>query len=276
MSMENRPGRSAQKVVPLLALAGVVAFGGLGLTSADTVDDERYRDLCDDVPQDLPLDVDNDGQFDEITKDDRDWKKRLDACNTLLEKALVEETDPDPDIYYYAGRLEFMVRSMGMAQYRFAQGAHRGSVKAMTALGYYHWRTGNDLEKLVEWFQKAAERGDPIAQTELGLIYAGLRFQWADALKFDRARAQSLLKSAAAQGDPLAHHMLGVITWPEKEEGNEEEAGRALEHVKTAAKNGLFEAQQMLREEGYEVPKANPDHRWAPTAIPAVRILRRP
>lgn len=264
MHKRDPSDRPARRFLPLVVLIAFAA-GGLGAGLASALDAVKYRDLCDDVPQDIPPN----GDYTEVPTDDRDWGKRIEACNTLL-----KGKNPDPDLFYYAGRLEFKEQNFSRAEQLFRQGAEAGSVKAMTALALY--LAPRDPEGMLKWFHEAAERGDPMAQTALGLTYSGLAPEWADAVQPDHERAREYLEAAAAQGDPVAHLFLGAMAWPEQKEGNDSRLKEALEHVRTAARSGLPEARQMLREKGHDVPDIKPDQRWPRTTVSLLRMMNRP
>ena len=81
---------------------------------------------------------------------------------------------------------------------------------AETALGTIYARAGGpvprDMAKAVEWFSKAAEHGDWIAQLALGRIYF-----MGDGEAQDSAKARFWLFRAAGSGDGVSAWYLGVL-----------------------------------------------------------------
>jgi TPR repeat protein len=87
----------------------------------------------------------------------------------------------------------------------FERAAVNGYVPAQTVTGYFN--ETNNSRVALEWYQKAAERGDTLAQWILGRIY----WEGPSGTPQDRNLAQKWLSMAANKGNPYAQYLLGVV-----------------------------------------------------------------
>lgn len=92
----------------------------------------------------------------------------------------------------------------------FEKAAAKGSVEAMTALGQmYSVDHGiifpHDYQKAVDWYKKAADKNDPVAQNNLGFLYARGVMNG----EKDMEEAVAWYRKAGENGYPLALFNLG-------------------------------------------------------------------
>ena len=96
-----------------------------------------------------------------------------------------------------------------------------------------------DIAKVFEWYQKAAEQGFVKAQYELAYMY-----EQGEGVKKDIAKAFQWFQKAALQGDEDAQYELAYMY--EKGKGVEEDKAKAFEWYKKAALQGHVDAQAEL------------------------------
>lgn len=196
----------------------------------------------------------------------------LQACRALLAKDVEE-----PDLHFYAGRLEMLRTRPAKAEHHFRVGAEAGSVKAITALGYFLAERKGTPRAMTKLYKRAADMGDPVAQTQLGIMYWGVDAAWSSAVPRNTHRAKDLLHAAAEQGDPVAHYALGILLWPSETGGaHKGTIQQALHHIRAAAKAGLSDARDTLVEKGYQPPKPPSQPNPMATLFDRDRILMRP
>lgn len=86
----------------------------------------------------------------------------------------------------------------------FHRAADLGFTPAQTVTGYYNEQ--NNAQAAIEWYRKAAEKGDGLAQWVLGRMY------WeGTGTSRDRVLAEKWLGIAAKRGNPYAQYLLGVV-----------------------------------------------------------------
>lgn len=98
-------------------------------------------------------------------------------------------------------------RSDASAVSDIERSAQQGYAPAQTVFGYLYengiYLTGSPGQA-VEWYRKAAQQGDGIAQYALGRAYF-------NAILGDKAEGRKWLKSASDQGNPFAQYLLGRV-----------------------------------------------------------------
>lgn len=90
---------------------------------------------------------------------------------------------------------------------KLVQMAENGNEKAMFELGQWYYkgqRIGYDPERVCYWWTKAAEKGDVVAQYNLGLMYHGK----ISPISFDQNKAGHWFAKAAQNGDADSKRML--------------------------------------------------------------------
>ena len=119
--------------------------------------------------------------------------------------------DGDRDAQFCLGLLLDYSTNSGFESFQWYQkAADQGDPRAMRSLGMYHVRRER-LEKATEWFKKAAELGDFAAQRNLGYLYLKGK-----GVEKDKAEARKWLEKAAAQGDSYAQELLAE-SFPDSE-----------------------------------------------------------
>ena len=108
----------------------------------------------------------------------------------------------------------------------------------MNSLGCLHKEEGN-FEEAVTWFRKAAERGDSIAQFNLGVCYGK-----GQGVEQDAAMAFSWFQKSAEQGLASAQYNLGLYYYQGK--GVQKDAAKAVYWYTKAAEQGNGDAQLNL------------------------------
>lgn len=76
-------------------------------------------------------------------------------------------------------------------------------IEALFGLGYL-FQEENNLEKAIEWYEKAAEKGDSAAMNNLGAIYENVRYK-------DLGKAIEWFENAAKKGSIGALYNLGLL-----------------------------------------------------------------
>ena len=122
--------------------------------------------------------------------------------------------------------------------------ANRGDPIAQNQLGVKYAQGENGLPrddvKAVEWYRKAANQGLPKAQTNLGDMY----FYGRGGLSQSYLDAQSWYLKAAQQDWPDAQYRLGVMY--EKGIGTGKDVAKAVQLYRSAAEHGYAEAQNLM------------------------------
>ena len=94
-----------------------------------------------------------------------------------------------------------------MKYLRFA--AEYGSIDAMYQMGWHYYTgtfVGRNIVKAIDWYRKAADKGDVWAQVDLGQIYLdGER-----GVNKDYIQAVRLFRKAVRKNDELAFYNLGL------------------------------------------------------------------
>lgn len=93
----------------------------------------------------------------------------------------------------------------GTALTEFLPLAQAGKVEAMTFLARTYDEGLEAVDKALPWYQKAAAKGDPEAQTRLGQLYDD-----GEGVEQDTEQAIAWYEKAAAQGDDEAQYLLGL------------------------------------------------------------------
>lgn len=163
-------------------------------------------------------------------------------------------------LFYYMVCLSFVLLSMidgvGASQdFNFEEVkvlAEKGDPKAQTALGVAY-STGVSVEvnkkKAAEWYGKAADQGYPLGQWNLAFLY--VRGEGVDQ---DDKKARMLFNHAADQGFAPAEYDLGMMCLYGM--GGKRSRTEALEWVRKAAAQGYKEAIGFLRDQGeYDTDK---------------------
>ena len=119
--------------------------------------------------------------------------------------------------------------------------AENENIYAMFEVGrYYHLNKVNKkVEEAVKWYEKAAEQGYPMAQVNLGNMYAN-----GEGVEQDYEEAVKWYRKAAEQGYPVAQYNLGIIYANSK--GVEQNYEEAAEWYKKAAEQNYSFAQNNL------------------------------
>lgn len=128
----------------------------------------------------------------------------------------------------------------GMKQLR--QMAERGDTQTQFELGYIYehglcWSTVPDYAEAVAWYRRAAARGHPRAQVNLGILYLGRRGKAAKNPK----QAVVLFRRAANRGDAEGQFWMGAVY--EGGEGVSQDDAQAVEWWRKAAEQGHVGAQ---------------------------------
>ena len=120
--------------------------------------------------------------------------------------------------------------------------AERGDVVAQNNLGLMYLRgdgVPKDLKEAVKWYQKAADQGDAPAQFNLGLMYRN-----GEGVEQDFKEAVEWYRKAALQGHANAQFNLGVMY--RKGQGVEQDFMEATKWFRKAAEQGIANAQYAL------------------------------
>lgn len=187
----------------------------------------------------------------------------------IVKRELYEdETNPSPDITYGASRTATPVADTAYADalaaynagdfataQRLWQGlADRGEPIAQYNLGLLYEDgkgVAQDYARAADWYRRAAEQGHASAQLNLGHLYdQGL------GVAKDLALAADWYRKAAEQGDALAQDSLGYLY--ENGRGVPKDYAEAAAWYRKAADQGLAQAQADLGymyEMGYGVPE---------------------
>jgi len=130
---------------------------------------------------------------------------------------------------------------------RFQNQQHRaqaGDAAAMYELAHmYELGRGTppDMNKAVQWYNQAIDKGQNNARAHLGVLYLEGR-----GLKINLAKAGNLLKAAATGGSATGQYYLGKMY--EEGKGMRRDPGQASYWYKLAAKNGYYLAIARLKE----------------------------
>lgn len=200
------------------------------------------------------------------------YSRSLTACKELISGP--PGGAQAPEAYFYAGRLLQELYFSDEARSMFRLGAKHGSPKAMLALGWHLMLYDDDVEAMLTHWQSAAELGDPVAQTELGVIHIGQHPFWSTPERIDRPRGLRELRAAADQGYPVAQFILGWAIWPDGDPWDESKQ-IALDYMRDAAAAGVLEARKTLAKRGYDVPPLESEMRY-PLITPRELIFKRP
>lgn|GEM_PF-3055586 len=132
--------------------------------------------------------------------------------------------------------------------------AKKGDPAAQTKLGVAY-STGTEVEvdkrKAADWYGKAADQGYPAGQWNLGFLYIR-----GEGVKQSDKKARELFTKAADQGFAPAEYDLGMMNLYGM--GGERSRSQALEWMKKAADQGYKEAIGFLKAQGeweYELPE---------------------
>ncbi len=115
----------------------------------------------------------------------------------------------------FAGELEeadkaFAAGNSAKAFKIFMSAAKKGNVKAQTRIAYMYMDGGKDFpideKKGIEWFQKAADNGEPVAQ----YIVATMYYDGEDVTQ-DYSKAINYYQKSAEQGALTSAHDLGMM-----------------------------------------------------------------
>lgn len=120
----------------------------------------------------------------------------------------------------------------------FRRSAELGFAPAQVVLAYFY-DTGHavtsDPREALEWYKKAAQQDDPLAQWLVGrMIYADL------VPPRDLNEAQAWLEKSSSHGDPFAEYLLGRIALERSD------YARSANRFRQAAQQGLPQAQRAL------------------------------
>jgi len=120
----------------------------------------------------------------------------------------------------------------------FRRSADLGFAPAQVVLGYFY-DTGHvltaDPHEALEWYKKAAQQDDPLAQWLVGrMIYADL------APPRDLNEAQKWLEKSSSTENPFAEYLLGRILFERSD------YARSAHQFQQAAQQGLPQAQRSL------------------------------
>ena len=122
----------------------------------------------------------------------------------------------------------------------FETRALNGDVGAQSHLGYIYenglYGVKQDYAKAAEWYEKAAKKGNMLAQANLSNIYYAGR-----GVKQDYAKAFKWAEKAAKQGDSVSQYNLGVMYDDGK--GVRQDYVKAREWYEKAAEQGNLNAQ---------------------------------
>jgi TPR repeat protein len=123
------------------------------------------------------------------------------------------------------------------------QRAEQDDTEAMLQLGRLFNRgeygVPKDDAKAVEWYRKAAEKGNHVAQVNLGIMY-----EKGHGVAKDEARAVEWYRKAAEKGNARAQFALGLMYTNGHGVGRDE--GKAVEWYRKAAEQGYARAQGWL------------------------------
>ncbi len=124
----------------------------------------------------------------------------------------------------------------------FRKAAEQGDLLAQYSLGDMY-ENGNgveqDYEEALEWFRKAAEQGLSLAQYSLGLMYEN-----GNGVEQDYEEAEKWFRKAAEQGLSLAQYSLGLMY--ENGDGVEQDYEEAEKWFRKAAEQGDTDAQNII------------------------------
>lgn len=114
-----------------------------------------------------------------------------------------------------------------------------------------------DVHAAVEWYEKAAERDDDVAQNNLGLLY-----QYGIGVEKNLTKAFEYYEQAASKGNATALYNMGNCYMTG--EGRKQDFGNAESYYRKAAEQGHAEAQYRLGSlylEGKGVPQSSREAR---------------
>lgn len=148
----------------------------------------------------------------------------------------------DKEALLYLGCISYEQQEMNKSLEYFQKAAKHNSSIAQFNIGQFYF-LGLGLKKneneAVKWFKKAAEHNSPIAQVQLAACYADGK-----GTDIDNAKALELLQMAAKQNYSLAFSGLGEMYYRGK--GVEKNYIKSFEYFQKAAKRKEKFAQYML------------------------------
>jgi len=150
-------------------------------------------------------------------------------------KLSADQGDSDACLCY--GGILFERGEYADAEQYFMTSAMKGDVKAEYNLGLLYmgeYLGKADMDKAVEWFESAADKGFAYAQSMLGTIHLSNN---------DLKSAELYLRDAAEQGEPTAQYNLGALGLSNQIEMDYEES---IKWLTKAAANGVEDAMQIL------------------------------
>jgi TPR repeat protein len=136
----------------------------------------------------------------------------------------------------------------------YRKAAERGNAKSQLELGTIYFiglGVPKNDEEAVKWFRKSAEQGNALAQINLGGMYSR-----GEGVPLDAFKAAEWYRKAADQDLAVAQFVLGAIYGAGQ--GVEKNDARAVEWIRKAAAQGYFLAQLSLGiryADGQGVPK---------------------
>ena len=157
-----------------------------------------------------------------------------------------------PDMFFYWARIQF--RSLFLRDQvhdRLREGAEKGSIKALTALGLMEYRRNDDEQAMLDIYERAAATGDPVAMAELGRYVGRLGYLLGhdSDRPADYERARELLEAASEMDYPLADYLLGRL------HSGLRNRELAETYLRSAAEAGVRHAYDWLETMGYEVER---------------------
>ena len=137
----------------------------------------------------------------------RDGAARADACRTAAEQGHAD-AQYILGVMYHEGRGGATGLRRGHALVPPGSRAGRHAFAQYILGVMYHEGEGvpQDYAEAMRWFRRAAEQGDPAAQSELGVMY-----HKGQGVLQDYAEAMRWFRRAAEQEDPFAQYNLGVM-----------------------------------------------------------------
>ena len=150
-------------------------------------------------------------------------------------KLSADQGDSDACLCY--GGILFERGEYSEAEKYFLTSAMKGDVKAEYNLGLLYigeYLGEPDKDKAMEWFESAADKGFPYAQSMLGSIYLD---------RNDLEKAEEYFRYAAEQEEPTAQYNLGALGLSNQIKMEYKEA---VGWLTRAAKNGMEPAFQLL------------------------------
>ena len=119
------------------------------------------------------------------------------------------------------------------------QSAQQGFMQAMQKLGTYHYENG-EFRKAHHWFNKAAEKKNPLSQYYLGLIFYSAKGDFAR----NREKAYRYFDKAATAGEVFSKYVKGYMLY--YGHGTRMDKGHGIKWLKEAAEIGDPEARKLL------------------------------